>query len=158
VADKPSTKIALSDVDAIDQLLDQVPTHRDTCVSKQKAIGMLAPKLHAMRSKGYSWNAIANWLMDHGLQVTPVALQGYLRRVRPADAAAEPTPARKPGPRPRERRAGRSPAPAAPPAPAVAPTNAIRPPAPVATSAVERRTEAPVRRSEFAVRPDTKDI
>jgi hypothetical protein len=59
VAIHPPTKIAVSDLDTLDQLLDQVPVHRDTSVSKQRAIGILAPKLYAMRAKGYSWGDIA---------------------------------------------------------------------------------------------------
>jgi hypothetical protein len=67
VAAHPTTQIAASDLDMLGHLLDQVPVHRDTSVSKQRAIRILAPKLYAMRAKGYSWGDIAAWLMDHGL-------------------------------------------------------------------------------------------
>jgi hypothetical protein len=59
VVDKSNTKIAVSDVDKLEQLLDQVPAHRDTAISKRQAIGRLTPKLRAMLAKGYSWGAIA---------------------------------------------------------------------------------------------------
>jgi hypothetical protein len=49
VAIHPTTKIAVSDLDTLDQLLDQVPVHRDASVSKRRAIGIPAPKLYAMR-------------------------------------------------------------------------------------------------------------
>ena len=153
----PPTKIAVPDLDTLDQLLDQVPVHRDTSVSKQRAIGILAPKLYAMRAKGYSWGDIAAWLVDHGLTVTRVALQGYLRRVRSVDANAGPGADSPRPPRTRERPARRSPSAAAvvsePPATA---HTAEAPPR--IREIVERRTEPGVRRSEFVVRPDTKDI
>jgi hypothetical protein len=157
VADPPSTKIAVSDLDMLDQLLDQVPVHRDTSVSKQRAIGILAPKLYAMRAKGYSWGDIASWLVDHGLTVTRGALQGYLRRVRPVDANAGSGAARTRPLRARERLASRSPSAAAVVSePAATPHTAEAPPR--IREIVERRTEPGVRRSEFVVRPDSKDI
>ena len=152
-------KISVSDLDNIERLLDQVPAHRDTSVSKQKAIGILAPKLHAMRAKGYSWKDIAAWLMEHGLSVTPVALQGYVRRVPQADPGVRPAAARK-----KRRRTPDSPptstAPAAPAAsvPAVSTPRAGPPAPPVVKDVVERRSDPGARRSEFVVRPDSKDI
>ena len=107
----PTTKIAVSDLDTLDQLLDEVPVHRDTSVSKQRAIGILAPKLYAMRAKGYSWGDIAAGLVDHGLTITRVALQGYLRRVRSVDANADSGAARPRPSRARERLASRPPRP-----------------------------------------------
>jgi hypothetical protein len=161
VVDKPSTKIAMSDLDKIEQLLDQVQAPPDTFVSKQRAIGILAPRLHAMRAKGYSWSAVAAWLMEHGINVSPVALQGYLRRVRMADASEGPEAIRKRRQRAQDSRATRSSPARAAPLPAVSPLPAksITPPtAAVAGEVVVRRNEPGARRSEFVVRPDSKDI
>ncbi len=154
----PTTKIAVSDLDTLDQLLDQVPVHRDTSVSKQRAIGILAPKLYAMRAKGYSWGDIAAWLVDHGLTITRVALQGYLRRVRSVDANADSGAARPRPSRARERLASRPPSAAATLSKPAATPRATPEAAPRMREVVERRAEPGVRRSEFVVRPDSKDI
>lgn len=156
---KPSTKIAVSELDKLGHLLDQIPPHHETAISKQKAIALLAPKLHAMRAKGYSWNDVAAWLMDNGLSVTRVALQGYLRRTGRVEARARPGAARKP----RQRIPG-SPASGSPPL-AGAPPVSTSPPAPAAAHApqrikddIERRYDPSARRSQFNVRPDTENI
>jgi len=160
VAAPQSTKIALTDVAKIEQLLDEVPKRRDTAVSKQQAVSILAPRLRAMRSKGYSWHDIATWLMDHGLTVGPVALQGYLRRVREADASVEKRPGRKRRDHMRETSAG-GPTPSTAstgvPGPRAQPDPAPRAP-PLVKDVIERRIEPTARRSDFVVRPDTKDI
>jgi hypothetical protein len=158
VADHPSTKIAVSDLDTIDQLLDQVPAHRDTSVSKQRAIGILAPKLYAMRAKGYSWGDIAAWLVDHGLTVTRVALQGYLRRLRVRDTNAGTGSVPTRPPRARERSAYRSVSAAAAVSEPAATPHPTPEAAPRMREIVERRAEPGARRSEFVVRPDSKDI
>ncbi|MGD0680145.1 MAG: hypothetical protein ABSC94_32585 [Polyangiaceae bacterium] len=154
-----STKIDVSDLANIEHLLDEVPAHRHTAVSKQRAIDILAPKLYAMRAKGYSWKDIAGWLMDHGLAVSPVALGGYLRRVRGAGTHDRSKGGRKRRPRMREDRTARSPAAAAPQTVSTAHASldggaATKP----VQGAMDRRNEPGARRSEFVVRPDTKDI
>ncbi len=82
MADRQHAKISASAVENISKKLDAIEAPGDSALSKQKAIAVLAPKLHAMRSKGYTWSAIAAWLKENGLDVTSVALQGYLRRAR----------------------------------------------------------------------------
>jgi len=82
LADRQHAKISTSEVEKISKKLDAIEAPSDSALSKQKAIAVLAPKLHAMRSKGYTWSAISAWLKDNGLDVTSVALQGYLRRAR----------------------------------------------------------------------------
>ena len=107
-----------------------------------------------MRATGYSWGDIAAWLVDHGLTITRVALQGYLRRVRSVDANADSGAARPRPSRARERLASRPPY-----AAATLSEPAATPEAPPRIQEiVERRTEPGVRRSEFVVRPDSKDI
>jgi hypothetical protein len=160
VADPTSTKIAVSDLDTIDQLLDQVPAHRNTSVSKQRAIGILAPKLYAMRAKGYSWGDIAAWRAHHGLTITRVALQRYLRRARPVDANAgsDAARARETAPCARERLANLSASAAVAVSEPAAPPRAAPEAPPRIPDIGERRTEPGVRRSEFVVRPDSKDL
>ena len=82
MADRQHAKISASDLENISKKLDAIEAPGDSALSKQKAIAVLAPKLHAMRAKGYTWTAISAWLKDNGLDVTSVALQGYLRRAR----------------------------------------------------------------------------
>ena len=92
---KKRCKISVSELRNIARSLDALPPHRDTSVSKQKAIALLAPELHAMRSKGYSWSAIAALLTSNGVPVSAVALQSYLWRARVADETVRPASRRK---------------------------------------------------------------
>ncbi len=161
MVDKSNTKIAVSEVDKLEQLLDQVPAHRDTAISKRQAIGRLTPKLRAMLAKGYSWGAIAAWLSEHGLAVSRSVLQGYLR---PSSPAALSTSARARGGRQKrveEQSAGlsASTAPAHPPVVDTPPVKREAPAAkPTAKEAVGRPIEHGARRSEFAVRPDSEEL
>ena len=171
MTDTQPTKIALSDVETLQQLLDEVPAHRATTVSKQQAIAMLAPRLHAMRAKGYTWRAIAAWLMDHGLSVSQHALERYLGHIRKAEAEGRRSAARKgrsrvldtaatgvppPAPAPR---AGSTPQPTstangtASPAPEASPARL-----PPVTSVVERQSEPTARRSESGAHPEAKKV
>lgn len=74
-----STNIALSQIAILEQALDEAPSRNATEVGKAKAIGMLAPKIHALRAKGYAWREVAAWLTEHGIAVTVPALQRHLR-------------------------------------------------------------------------------
>jgi len=74
-----STNIALSQIAILEQALDEVPARNATEVGKAKAIGILAPKIHALRAKGYAWREVAAWLTEHGVAVTVPALQRHLR-------------------------------------------------------------------------------
>ncbi len=161
MVDKSNTKIAVSDVDKLEQLLDQVPAHRDTAISKRQAIGRLTPKLRAMLAKGYSWGGIAAWLSEHGLAVSRSVLQGYLRRSSPADVR---TSARARGGRQKrvEEPAASISAPTAPADPPVVAAPPVQREAsaakPLAKEPIVRRVEHGARRSEFAVRPDSEEL
>jgi hypothetical protein len=162
VVDKSNAKIPLSAVHTLEQLLDQAPVHQDTTVSKQRAIDILSPSLHTMRSKGYSWQDIADWLTKHGLPVSKTALQGYVRRVKESAANSArgrakrriegaSNVARHPSSRPPVVDA------VAPPAPTSTPSEAPGPKALVLPPAV-RRGEQGARRSEFLPRPDSEEL
>lgn len=84
MTDKKTTRIALSQITTLEQALDQVPARNATEISKARAIAILAPKLHALRAKGYAWRDVAAWLTEHGVSVTTPALQRYLRTAKPA--------------------------------------------------------------------------
>jgi len=161
VVDKSNTKIAVSDVDKLEQLLDQVPAHRDTAISKRQAIGRLTPKLRAMLAKGYSWGAIAAWLSEHGLEVSRSVLQGYLR---PSSRTAAGAPARARGGRQKrvEEPSASISASTAPADPPVVAAAAVKREAPAAKPAVKEAVGRPIehvaRRSEFAVRPDSEEL
>jgi hypothetical protein len=84
--DNKSTTIALSQIATLEQALDEAPARNATEVGKGKAIGLLAPKLYALRAKGYTWREVAAWLTDHDMAVTPATLQRYLREGKIAAA------------------------------------------------------------------------
>jgi hypothetical protein len=160
VTEKKASRIALSQITTLEQALDQAPARNATEVSKARAIAILAPKLHALRAKGYAWRDVAAWLTEHGVLVTTPALQRYLRTAKPS------------GPGRDKRRAASSRSDAS----GVAGTATQVPPLPstgvqagLAPSQAPRSASTPVQgstdlssrpstRSGFVVRPDTKDI
>jgi hypothetical protein len=167
---KQNAKIALSAIARLRERLGQVPTCEAAEVSKQRAIGLLAPELYAMHAKGYTWQAIASMLSDEGIQVTGIALQGYVRKAT-REAAGRPkrAPKRSPPLAPAE-----APVQSAPAAPADKTSDAKQPEAP-ARGQVERRSAAPAegveapaptptrppatpRRSAFVPRRDSEEI
>ncbi len=166
----PKNKFAADTVRQLQQSLDAVAPYQETELSKQQAIRTLSPQIFALRSKGYSWTAVAAMLSERGVPVSVAALRTYLRRVREEAADAAPRPPTKrlrdgrthtdqperlsaiaPSPSPSgETSAATKPAPpgaAAASAPAVQHT----------TVAGTRRDQEP-RRSTSAVRPDTDKI
>jgi hypothetical protein len=70
--------------------LDEVPPYQATELSKQQAIRTLSPQISALRSKGYSWTAVAAMLSERGVPVSVAALRTYLRRVREEAANEKP--------------------------------------------------------------------
>lgn len=161
MVDKHNTKIAVSDLEKLEQLLDQTPAHLNTVISKRQAIGRLAPKLHAMRGKGYSWTAVAQWLTEHGLSVSTAVLHGYLRHTPPTRGAGS---TRAPKSRRERMPTGGAIAStglpareqAAPvPMPAQREGNASKPAAKELPALKRDHTS---RRSEFPVRPDSDEL
>lgn len=162
-------RFAAEKVRQLQEALSQVAPYQATEVSKQQAIRTLAPEIATLRSKGYSWSAVAAMLSEQGIPVSVAALRTYLRRVREESAGGAP---RTPAKRSRESRAV-----ATPPEPTsgVASPSQARPslpvskpqpaaPAPVQVVAAQRATptaskrEAEPSRSTFVPRPDTDDI
>ena len=155
---KKRCEISVSELRNIARSLDALPPHRDTSVSKQKAIALLAPELHAMRSKGYAWGDIAALLTNNGVPVSAVALQSYLWRARVADETDRPASRRK-----RRARVTHDSATALPAVvltPVRVATTSLEPPvAPACDERLfDRPAEEPRRRSMFAVRPDSDEI
>ena len=163
-------KFAAETVLKLQQSLAEVPPYQATELSKQQTVRTLSPEIFALRSKGYSWTAVAAMLSERGLPVSVAALRTYLRRVR--EEAARDTP-RTSTKRSRDVRADTRqpeglPPITPPPAPSGETPAATKPPPPSgraasavavqhATTPGSRREQEP-RRSTFAVRPDTKDI
>jgi len=163
-------KFAAETVLKLQQSLDEVPPYRANELSKQQTVRALAPQILALRSKGYSWTAVAAMLSERGLPVSVAALRTYLRRVR-EEAAEE-----KPRAQTKRSRDVRADAPAAERLPSIAPSPSQRsesppakrpvPPATPQTSAVATpraspsspRPEPELGQPMFAVRPDTKDL
>jgi hypothetical protein len=163
-------KFAAETVLKLQQSLDEVPPYQATELSKQQTIHKLSPHILALRSKGYSWTAIAAMLSERGLPVSVAALRTYLRRVREEAANDKPRPQTKrsrdvsaespqaqhlpanihsPSQTGETPPAGKPLEPGGASAPAVAGQNTTTP---------STRREQEPRRSAFAVRPDTKDI
>jgi len=89
-------KFATETVLQLQQSLDNVAPYQETELSKQQAIRALAPQIFALRSKGYSWTAVAAMLSERGVPVSVAALRTYLRRVREEAANEAPrTPAKR---------------------------------------------------------------
>jgi hypothetical protein len=163
-------KFAAETVLQLQQSLDEVPAYQATELSKQQTIRTLSPQIFALRSKGYSWLAVAELLSKRGVPVSVAALRTYLRRVREEATDEKPrtqtkrlrdvgADTRQPERVPPithspshngETQPARKPLqPGAPPASAVAVQ-----PAPVPGT---RREQEP-RRSTFALRPDKEEI
>src|ERR1019366_8726126 len=97
-----------------------------------------APQIFALRSKGYSWTAVAAMLSERGVPVSVAALRTYLRRVR--EEAVDEKQHRPPTKRSRDarldtRQPERPPASAPPPSPNGEKPPAGKPRQPVAAAA-----------------------
>jgi hypothetical protein len=166
----PKNKFSPETVRQLQQSLEDVAPYQATELSKQQAIRELSPQIVSLRSKGYSWTAIAAMLSEHGVPVSVAALRTYLRRVR---VEAENEAHRPVAKRSRDGRTVArlepptpivtSPAPcdarspqAKPQTPGAAPASAVLTPR-APTAATPRRAPEP-RPSTFAVREDTEDI
>jgi hypothetical protein len=92
----PKNKFAAETVFQLQQSLDNIEPYQETELSKQQAIRALSPQIFALRSKGYSWTAVAAMLSERGVPVSVAALRTYLRRVREEAANEAPrTPAKR---------------------------------------------------------------
>ncbi len=108
-------RFAAGAVTQLQQSLDEIPPCPATELSKQQMIHALAPQIVALRSKGYSWTAVAAMLSERGLPVSVAALRTYLRRIRDESAND------KPHTRPKRVRDARADPPRADPLPVTAP-------------------------------------
>jgi hypothetical protein len=160
--DSQAPKIAVAEIEKLEQLLDETPAHRATAVSKREAIVRLAPKLFDLHAKGYSWHEVAVWLTEHGLRVSKSVLGGYLRRT-PANIG------RRAAHHARPRRQASVPSSATTSAAHASESMLEQAPKRPSNAAAERSTEQATvhlvraaddcrRRSEFAVRPDSDEI
>jgi hypothetical protein len=155
MGDKLNHKIAIEDLATLERLLDEVPVHQETEVSKRRAVRHLAPKLQALRAKGYSWPKVAAWLTKNGLPVGVSLLQGYLHDDdSPGPGASRGT---KPSLRPARKvdtalTVAVATAPAVPSAPAAAPA------AKVSAHEPARRAEKSARRTGASTTEDGNDL
>ena len=155
MVDKLNHKIAIEDLATLERLLDEVPVHQETEVSKRRAVRHLAPKLQALRAKGYSWPKVAAWLTKNGLPVGVSLLQGYLHDDDPPSPGA--SRGTKPSLRPARKVDTALTLPvAAPPAGPSAPAAASAPKASAHEPA--RRVEKNARRVGASTMEDSKDL
>jgi hypothetical protein len=163
-------KFAAETVLKLQQSLAEVPPYEASELSKQQTIDKLSPHILALRSKGYSWTAVAAMLSERGLPVSVAALRTYLRRVREEPADEKPRTQAK---RSRDARAQSPQAQSLPenmssPSQSSETSSARKPQEPAAESApavalqnastTGTRREPEPRPSGFTVRPDRKDI
>jgi hypothetical protein len=158
-------RYAIATIDEMRREMKQAPEFQEGEVNRPQAIQRMAVDLHEMRAKGYSWSAIASWLSERGLQVTPMTLCSYLTKAS-RDAERRDRRGRAKGKRssaPDERRrAATLPAAIAPRDGNAAPITP-EPRAPFASTVSATLGAKPadaekMRRSYFEPRPDTKDI
>ncbi|MGD0680335.1 MAG: hypothetical protein ABSC94_33585 [Polyangiaceae bacterium] len=76
----PAKTIEISSVAELQERLRGAPNREETRIRYVKAIELMASDIHAMRSKGYSWNDIAAMLAEKGLQMSASTLRTYLGR------------------------------------------------------------------------------
>ena len=81
-------RVGVAAVAALQRVLEELPEYRASEVSRFRAIQLLSPQIHALRSKGYNWTAIATLLSEQGITVTPAVLRKYLWDA-PARSAAK---------------------------------------------------------------------
>jgi hypothetical protein len=86
----PKKKFTAETVLELQQSLEEVPPYQATEWSKQQTVRTLSPQIFALRSKGYSWTAVAAMLSERGVPVSVAALRTYLRRVREEAANEKP--------------------------------------------------------------------
>lgn len=162
-------KFATETVRQLQQSLDEVAPYQATELSKQQTICALSPQICALRSKGYSWTAVAAMLSERGVPISVAALRTYLRRVREGSVhearrttakrsregrAAAGSPEPRPTP-PLPSPSGETPPANKPPSPRALPASAVA--TQQANSAAPRR-EQESRRSAFTQRPDSDEI
>lgn len=85
--------IQLSTIDTLRDKMKQAPEvlKENRTVSKQDAIRELKRDIEAMQRRGYSIEAIAQFLSDGGLPITTPTLKSYLQRVKaPKQKVAKP--------------------------------------------------------------------
>jgi hypothetical protein len=62
-------KFAAETVLKLQQSLAEIPPYQATELSKQQTVRTLSPQIFALRSKGYSWTAVAAMLSERGVPV-----------------------------------------------------------------------------------------
>jgi hypothetical protein len=167
----PAKTIEISNVAELQERLRSAPNREETRVRYVKAIALIASDIHAMRSKGYSWNDIAAMLAEKGLQMSAATLRTYLGRTG-ATSAGESTHRKgrrreNVGVTARSTVSGQSPALAVPIGgdPPVTGPNASRPTQPSTVNiagdeaaATSPRDAEKVPSWSFAMRPDTPNL
>ena len=86
----PLPRVQTSTVEELCQAMHELPEHRDTEVTRTRALQMMWPAIQAMRSKGYSLKAIATWLSSKGLNVSDMAISHCISRMRPESGGKKP--------------------------------------------------------------------
>ncbi len=85
---RQTTKIRRADIEKAAQFFDEAPQMEPDEVTRKEAIRILAPKIRAMRRKGYTWAKIAEVLATFGIAIEADLLVSYYRAAGEAPAAS----------------------------------------------------------------------
>ena len=79
-------KIRREDIEKAAQYFDEAPEVQPEEVTRKEAVRTLAPKIKAMRRKGYTWPKIAELLTKYGISIEPGLLTSYFRAASEASS------------------------------------------------------------------------
>jgi hypothetical protein len=77
-------RITLNEVDALCKKLDALPDPNtaEREVSKQEAVALMANQVRQLQARGYSMEAVAQFINSQGLKISVQTLKSYLSRAR----------------------------------------------------------------------------
>jgi hypothetical protein len=81
--------ITVAEVYELRQKLDALPEQdaAEREVSKQDAVALMARQVRQLQQRGYSMDAVAQFISSHGLQISTHALRSYLSRAQRTTAS-----------------------------------------------------------------------
>jgi hypothetical protein len=76
--------ITMAEIEQLRQKLDELPEQdaAEREVSKREAIALMAAQVRQLRQRGYSMDAVAQFISSNGLKISTQTLKSYLSRAR----------------------------------------------------------------------------
>ena len=89
-----------ADVERIRKAMEAMPEVKaeERNLKNQEAVAALSADIEAMRSKGYTWEQVAEFFGTNGITIKPTTLKSYARRAAAGSAKARKPRQRKPAP------------------------------------------------------------